>query len=364
MASRKRIVLLSLFPGYFTSPLATSLIGRAQKLGTVDVQLVDIRAYAQGPHASVDDRAYGGGPGMVLMAEPTAAALRDATLGAEVKRRVIYMTPQGTPLTAERCRSLAEYDELVILCGHYEGVDQRIIDTFVDEEVSIGDYVLTNGCVAALVLLDATLRFVPGVVGKEASTREDSFEHGLFDHPHYTRPEVWEGRSVPPVLLSGDHQAIANWRKKQALDKTARVRPDLFLRYQIGQQEEEEEEEGAEENIAVETMILPVTSIQATKRFFRECFQWKPCTESPNQLVYPLKDGQKLIFVDGIPSFQPGDAVTFTLPQESVRLNKKKIATASGICQLEGDKMMIWWEDPDGYRWTLHTSKKQEKQVS
>lgn len=357
-----RIVLLSLFPGYFSSPLETSLIGRAQKLGLLEVQLVDIRAYAKGPHATVDDRAYGGGPGMVLMAEPLAAALRDATSDHQPKRRVVYMTPQGTPLTAERCRSLAAYDELVILCGHYEGVDERIIDAFVDEEVSIGDYVLTNGCLSALVLLDATLRFVPGVVGKETSTQEDSFEQGLFDHPHYTRPEVWEGKCVPPVLLSGDHQAIATWRKVKSLAKTAKVRPDLFLRYQRDWQEQQEEGagEGQErQNIDVEAIALPVASVTATKRFMKECFRWKPHVEGLSKLVYLLGNDRQLIFVEGAKEKlvgKSGENMTFTLPSGSIRLSKKNIATASGICR-EGDEMMIWWEDPDGYRWLLPTPK-------
>jgi tRNA (guanine37-N1)-methyltransferase len=144
---------------------------------------------------------------------------------------VIYLSPQGSLLTAAKCRQLAEYKHLVLLCGHYEGIDQRVIDTCVDEELSIGDYVLTNGGLAAIVVVDALLRFIPGVLGHASAAQEDSFENGLLDCPHYTRPEIFEGQAVPPVLLSGNHQDIAHWREEQALKKTCAVRPDLYKTY-------------------------------------------------------------------------------------------------------------------------------------
>lgn len=163
---------------------------------------------------------------MVLMAPPVARAIRSVK---KPHSRVVYMSPQGKPLTGAKCKELSTYQHLVILAGHYEGVDQRVLDSDVDEEISIGDYVLTNGCVAAIVLIDATLRFVPGFLGHEKAAEEDSFVNGLLDCPHYTRPEEFEGKKVPEVLLSGNHQEIKRWRDSQAYDKTRRVRPDLLL---------------------------------------------------------------------------------------------------------------------------------------
>lgn len=362
-----RVVLLSLFPGYFASPLATSLIGKAQGSGLVNIELVDIRDYATGPHQAVDDRAYGGGPGMVLMAEPVASALRDVTSRPEeatYRRRVVYMSPQGAPLTAKRCRELATYDELVILCGHYEGVDERIIDAFVDEEVSIGDYVLTNGCLSALVLLDATVRLIPGVVGKEASTREDSFEEGIFDHPHYTRPKVWEGRSVPDLLLSGDHDEVARWRRAKALEKTSCVRPDLLLRYRMREREDEPVKGDIGDCKArVEALTLPVASLKKTKRFYRDCLRWKPLVESSDRLLFSLGGTQQLIFVEEGGELGQRRGMIFTIPSHAMRLDKGLIARASGYLMGEGEKReefeKIWWEDPDGYRWVF--SPKDEK---
>jgi tRNA (guanine37-N1)-methyltransferase len=230
----KRVDILSLFPEYFTSALEASILGRAQRNGWIDVRLVNIRdfaseKYCRGSCRRVDDRPYGGGPGMVLMAEPVAKAVRSCKEGsAAEKRRTVYLSPQGNLLTAAKCRELAEYDNLILLCGHYEGIDERAIESCVDEEISIGDYVLTNGCLAALVLLDAVSRFYPHVLGDDRAAIEDSFEEGHFDCPHYTRPEVFEGRRVPEVLLSGNHKEIAKWRKMMGLQKTARVRPELL----------------------------------------------------------------------------------------------------------------------------------------
>lgn len=219
-----KIDILSLFPGYFKGPFDESIIGQARKKGLLDIQYVDIRTFADNRHHRVDDRPYGGGPGMVLMAQPVTQAIRSVKSDDS---RVIYLSPQGTVLTASKCRELAAYKHLVLLCGHYEGVDERVIESDIDEEISIGDYVLTNGCLAAIVLIDAVVRFVPEVLGHESAANEDSFESGLFDCPHYTRPERFEDRAVPEVLLSGNHKKIAEWRKRKALEKTRRVRPDL-----------------------------------------------------------------------------------------------------------------------------------------
>ncbi len=189
----------------------------------------------------MDDRPYGGGPGMVLMAEPVAKAIRSVKKEGS---HVVYLTPQGTPFTAAKARALASKEHLVLLSGHYEGIDERVLRKEVDEEISIGDYVLTNGCLAALVVLDAMVRFIPGVLGHEEAADSDSFEKGIFDHPHYTRPEVFEGERVPEVLLSGNHEEIRKWRLNQALLKTKLRRPDLIGRSLYIDKEHENEQTG------------------------------------------------------------------------------------------------------------------------
>lgn len=221
----KKIDILSLFPAYFKGPFDESMIAQAKKKGILEIDLIDIRDFADNKHQRVDDRPYGGGPGMVLMPEPVTKAIRSVRTA---KSHVVYLTPQGEMLTAAMCRELAAYDHLVLLCGHYEGVDERALESDVDRRVSIGDYVLTNGCLAAIVLVDACVRFVPGVIGHESAAEEDSFEQGILDYPHYTRPEMFEGRAVPEVLLSGNHQKIKEWRHQQAMTLTERVRPDLI----------------------------------------------------------------------------------------------------------------------------------------
>lgn len=228
MTKTLRVDILSLFPSYLAGPLGESILKRACERGLLSVGLIDIRDFATGRHRQVDDRPYGGGPGMVLMPGPVSSALRSVKEGGS---HVVHLSPQGRVLTAAKARDLAQREHLVLLCGHYEGIDQRVLDAEVDEEISIGDYVLTNGCLAALVLLDALARFVPGVLGHEEAAGQDSFEEGIFDCPHYTRPEVFEGRAVPEVLLGGHHKRIEAWRRERALEKTRSVRPDLYERY-------------------------------------------------------------------------------------------------------------------------------------
>jgi tRNA (guanine37-N1)-methyltransferase len=218
------IDILSLFPGYFKGPFDESMIAQARKKGILDIRCIDIRDFADNAYRRVDDRPYGGGPGMVLMAPSVVQSIRSVR---RPDSRVVYLSPQGALLTAGKCRELASCPHLVLLCGHYEGVDERVFSD-VDEEVSIGDYVLTNGCLAAIVLVDAVVRFVPGVIGHELAADEDSFENGLLDCPHYTRPVEFEGSAVPEILLSGNHKKIAEWRRKKAIEKTHRVRPDLL----------------------------------------------------------------------------------------------------------------------------------------
>lgn len=221
-----KVDILSLFPDYFQGPLNVSILKRAQEKGILDIHLTDIRAFAKDKHAKVDDRPYGGGPGMVLMPEPICEAIRHVKQEGSY---VVYLSPQGNKLDAKKCQELAEKDHLILLCGHYEGVDERVLQKEVHEEISIGDYVLTNGCLAALVVLDAAVRFIPGVLGHEEAPWQDSFQDGIFDAPHYTRPEVFEGIPIPDVLKTGHHKRIAAWRKERALEKTRRVRPDIDL---------------------------------------------------------------------------------------------------------------------------------------
>lgn len=200
------------------------MLKRAQEHGLVAIELVDLRQFGKGRYRHVDDRPYGGGPGMVLQAEPVVAALASVQRSSSHR---IYLTPQGAPLRAQRCRELAQLTELVILCGHYEGIDERVLEEQIDEEISIGDFVLTSGAPAAIVLVDAVSRFIPGVIGNAEGVALDSFEDGLLDAPVYTRPALFQGKKVPEVLLQGNHAEIARWRTEKRREKTARVRPDL-----------------------------------------------------------------------------------------------------------------------------------------
>ena len=220
-----RYTILSLFPEYFETPFGVSMLKRAQERGLIDIEHVNIRSFAQGKHKRVDDRPFGGGPGMLMMPEPTIKAIRSVR---EPNSRVIYLSPQGPRLTAKRAEQLATEQHLIFLCGHYEGVDERIIQTEVDEELSIGDFVLTSGCPAAVVVVDAVSRFIPGVLGHVEAARRDSFQEDVFDAPQYTHPEEFEGMRVPEILRGGNHPEIDKWRKEKALEKSRRVRPDLF----------------------------------------------------------------------------------------------------------------------------------------
>lgn len=220
-----RFDILSLFPEYFRGPFDESIIKRAVENKILEIHQIDIRDFAENRHRRVDDRPYGGGPGMVLMPEPVVKAIRSVRTP---KAKVIYMSPQGSLLTAKKCRELAQEEHLIVLCGHYEGIDERAIHAEVDEEISIGDYVLTNGCAPAIILLDAVSRFVPGVIGHSAAANEDSFENGMLEGPQYTRPPYFEGQEVPEVLKNGDHKKIAEWKQRASKEKTLRVRPDLI----------------------------------------------------------------------------------------------------------------------------------------
>jgi tRNA (guanine37-N1)-methyltransferase len=218
--------ILTLFPEIFRSPLEESIIGKARDAGLIHVNLFNIRDYAEGKHRVTDDYPYGGGKGMIMKPEPIIRGITAIQSGKPAVR-VILMTPQGYPLRQEVVKRLAQQSHLLLICGRYEGVDERVRDV-VDEEISIGDYVLTGGELAALVVIDAVSRQIPGVLGDEEASEDDSFSQGLLEHPQYTRPREFEGRKVPDVLLSGDHQAIEQWRRQEALRRTWERRPDLL----------------------------------------------------------------------------------------------------------------------------------------
>jgi tRNA (guanine37-N1)-methyltransferase len=219
--------VLTIFPEMFPGPLGLSLAGKALAAGLWTLDAVDIRAHASDKHRSVDDTPAGGGPGMVMRVDVLARAV-DAAVPADDPRPRLAMSPRGVPLTQQRVAALAKGSGAVILCGRFEGVDQRFIEGRSFEEVSIGDYVLSGGEIAAFVLLDACVRLLPGVMGKEASGAEESFSHGLLEYPQYTRPQVWEGRSIPAVLTSGDHAKVEAWRRAEAERLTRARRPDLW----------------------------------------------------------------------------------------------------------------------------------------
>ncbi|MFV8781814.1 tRNA (guanosine(37)-N1)-methyltransferase TrmD [Microbulbifer sp. SA54] len=228
--SAKRIALVSIFPEMFAALTDYGISGRAVKDGLLEVRCWNPRDYTSDRHRTVDDRPYGGGPGMVMLAEPLSQALTDARNWVEETgdARTIYLSPQGRQLDQGGVEQLAGSGNLVLLAGRYEGIDERIVESLIDEEWSIGDYVLSGGELAAMVLVDTITRLIPGALGHNQSAVEDSFAQGLLDCPHYTRPENFQGRAVPEVLLSGNHEKIRLWRLKQALGRTQQRRPDLL----------------------------------------------------------------------------------------------------------------------------------------
>ncbi|MGB3809419.1 MAG: tRNA (guanosine(37)-N1)-methyltransferase TrmD [Parvibaculum sp.] len=228
MSSPWRATVLTLFPEMFPGPLGVSLAGRALAADLWQLEAVDIRGFATDKHRSVDDTPSGGGVGMVMRADVVAAAV-DAVHDAA--KPLIYLSPRGKPLTQERVRELAAGPGVTLLCGRFEGLDQRVIEGRVMEEISLGDFILSGGEPAALALLDAIVRLLPGVMGKEASGDDESFESGLLEYPHYTRPQIFEGREIPAVLTSGDHGKIKAWRRAQAEETTKLRRPDLWEKF-------------------------------------------------------------------------------------------------------------------------------------
>ena len=223
-----RIDILTLLPEMCETVMAESIIGRARRKGALQVCCHQIRDFAYNKHNRVDDTLFGGGMGMLLMAEPIAKCIDSLTEHLGRKPHLIYLSPQGQVLTQAKVRELSQYENLALLCGHYEGVDERLIEAYVDEQVSIGDYVLTGGELPALVVADSVARMLDGVLSDDVCFEEESHYNGLLEYPQYTRPAVWRGREVPPVLLTGHHANIEKWRREQSLLRTFHSRPDLL----------------------------------------------------------------------------------------------------------------------------------------
>lgn len=220
--------VLTLFPEMIEQGLGVSIIGRAIEQGLLSLSCINIRDYAGNKHMKVDDYPYGGGAGMVMQAEPVYGACQAVKEQIGYQPRVIYLTPQGRAFDQNTAKELAREQDLVFLCGHYEGIDERVLDEIVTDYISIGDYVLTGGELPAMVMIDAVSRMVPGVLSNEESAQSESFQENLLEHPHYTRPAVWNGRKVPEVLLSGHHAKIEEWRREQSIKRTRERRPDLL----------------------------------------------------------------------------------------------------------------------------------------
>ncbi len=230
-----RFDILTIFPEFFVSPLSQSIVKRAQEKGIIAVRVINLRDFATDRHQVVDDRPFGGGPGMVMKIEPVAAAVT-AAREEDPQVRVILLSPQGRRFTQAVARKLSEAGHLLLICGHYEGVDDRV-QACIDEEISLGDYVLTGGEIPALAVVDAVTRLLPGVLGDAESVQEESFQEGLLEYPHYTRPRVFGGQEVPEILLSGDHGQIARWRRRQALRRTWERRPELLAEARLTPEE-------------------------------------------------------------------------------------------------------------------------------
>lgn len=227
--------VLTLFPEMITGALSTSIIGKAMERGQISLEAVNIRDYTLDKHKKVDDYTYGGGAGMLMAAQPVYDAYQAVLSPDKPKPRTIYVTPQGPTFNQEMAKEFALEEELVILCGHYEGIDERVLEEIVTDYVSIGDYVLTGGELPAMVMIDAIARFVPGVLSNDESAMTESFHDDLLEYPQYTRPAVWMGKEVPAILLSGDHKKVEEWRLEQSVQRTRERRPDLYALYEARQ---------------------------------------------------------------------------------------------------------------------------------
>ena len=229
--------ILTLFPDMVMQGLSTSIIGRAKDRGLLSIEAVNIRDYTLERHKKVDDYPYGGGAGMLMQAEPVYRAYENLTKDMKKKPRVVYLTPQGPTFTQPMAKDLAQEKDLILLCGHYEGIDERVLEEIVTDYVSIGDYVLTGGELPAMVMMDAISRLVPGVLHNDVSAEFESFQDNLLEYPQYSRPEEWHGKKVPAILLSGHHANIEKWRREQSILRTKERRPDLFEKCELTKKE-------------------------------------------------------------------------------------------------------------------------------
>ncbi|SCA58725.1 hypothetical protein AB751O23_AL_00250 [Chlamydiales bacterium SCGC AB-751-O23] len=349
-----KVDILSLFPAYFESPLNESILKKAQEKGLLSINLVDIRDFAENKRC-VDDRPYGGGPGMLLKPQP----LKDAIQKVRQKdSMVVFLSPQGEKLNPKICRDLSKKKHLILLCGHYEGIDQRVIDNDVDYEVSIGDYVLTNGCLASITLLDAVSRFVPGVLGNEETAENDSFEDGLLDCPHYTRPVEFEGKKVPEVLLEGNHEKVKKWRFKKALEKTEKTRPDLYLSF-LSKSLKKEESRGTR---AIEKRLneqgkafvcLKVKDLKQSLDFYRRVLGFKVEAREKEQIELSGA-GLNLKLVEGLSSEEKG-AAFFTVELGQGLFNELRQRLLERDAKAL-DERTVLIKDPEGNRWVFKRS--------
>ncbi len=231
--------ILTLFPEMVMQTLSASIIGRAMSKELIDIEAVNIRDFAENKHNRVDDYTYGGGAGMLMQAGPVYGAYQSVLERTKSRPRVIYLSPQGKTFSQDMAEEFAKEEELIFLCGHYEGIDERVLEEIVTDYVSIGDYVLTGGELPAMVMIDAISRFVPGVLHNDASTEFESFQDNLLEYPQYTRPEEWHGKKVPEILLSGHHANVEKWRREQSIIRTAKLRPDLLEKAELSEKEKE-----------------------------------------------------------------------------------------------------------------------------
>lgn len=232
----RRFDILTIFPEALREYLSASLLGKAKEKGLVEFNVHQLRQWAQDKHRMVDDVLYGGGEGMVMKVEPIVAAIEDIRRSYH-KGRTLYLSPQGRPLDQKIVKELSQYDELLLLCGRYEGVDERVLEGWIDEEISLGDFILSGGEIAALAVVESVTRLIPGVIGKEGSLREETFASGLVEYPHYTRPREFRGKKVPKILLNGNHREIERWRRREALRRTWHKRPDLLKMAQLDEED-------------------------------------------------------------------------------------------------------------------------------
>ncbi len=232
-----RFDILTIFPEMFNNLINTSILGRAREKRLVEINLIDFREYSRDKHKKVDDYPYGGGEGMVIKPEPLFEAVESIGKTNPPNEKTIYLTAQGKPYEQKKAFKLSKLDRIVMICGHYEEIDERVRTVIVDEEISIGDYVLTGGEIPAMVVMDSVIRLLPGVLGDDKSAHNESFVEGLLEHPHYTRPENYRGLKVPEILLSGDHEAIRKWRRKESIRRTLKVRPELLKEFDLEEED-------------------------------------------------------------------------------------------------------------------------------